>query len=209
MVAFVVFGFLVVTYVVFLLWCLAPLISRSRGVLGWLRIAVATILLGANLLPLLAWPIVIPVFAVHAGAGEQLQTATLFLRTVPGVIENVRRRESATATIVDVAYPIEIAGVRYAPVVRTACTLRKTIAVEKGLEIHAFQNYRTASGGEFSAWAEKAMLALDQSNNICRLVNSDRLRPGPFPDYRTARGGHPLTIYVVRGEAEKTQLLRA
>ena len=79
------------------------------------------------------------------------------------------------------------------------------VSEEKGLEIHIFPKYPTASGGEFSARTADAIVAFDQSNNLCEMAITGRLRPGPSPDYRSRIGFAP-TIYVVRGEAERTRL---
>ena len=55
----------------------------------------------------------------------------LFPWTLPTFIENIRARASATAYVIEIAYPIEIAGIRYAPVVRSVCGTRKIIRGEK------------------------------------------------------------------------------
>jgi hypothetical protein len=203
---FVLFILAVIFYILFLLWCLAPL-ARAAKVrwFNWLRIALGVLVLCAVFLPPVVSPIILPIAVIDQAAAERVVAIALFPRTLPKYIANVRDHASAIATVVEISYPIEIAGVRYAPIVRTACTRRRLVSIDKGVEIRSFANYPTASGGELSARAGSAVIALDQSHNLCSMVLMERLEPGPLPDDRT-RAGFAPAVYVIRGEAEQTQL---
>jgi hypothetical protein len=208
MLTFIIFLIAVALYALFLLWCFAPLLRRAkRRWLGWLRVVFGGLLLGSNFVPPLAWPIIIPTAMVSTAAADLLMAVIHFPYTLPMFVANVQARASATATatVIDINYPIEIAGVRYAPTVRTACTSRKMFTIDKGLEIHTFAEYLTASGGELVARAGEALIALDQTDNLCSMARAGRLQPGTFPDFRTRIGVGPW-IYIVRGEADQTQL---
>src|SRR2546428_11637207 len=123
MATFVIFLLAVAVYIGFLGWCLVPLVRRPRRRwAGWLRVVLGLMLLGAILLPPLALPIQLPVYAFDPRAEWWLTAVALFPRTLPIYVFNVVDRGRATATVIDVRYPIAIGGVRYAPVVRTACT---------------------------------------------------------------------------------------
>ena len=91
---------------------------------------------------------------------------------------------------------IEVGGIYYRPVVRTACTTRKTDDLDKGVEIHTFNNIRTASGGDFFAYAGDSAIAFNQ-NHICGVARKE----GPLLDFGSGVGN----IYVIRGEAENTK----
>src|SRR5262245_37204788 len=133
MLTFVAFLFSVAGYIVFLVWCLSPLVRRPRRRwLGWLRVILGVLLLAANLTPLFALPIWLPIYVFAPQAERWLTAVILFPRTLPIYVQNVIARASATATVIDVTYPIEIAGTRYAPVVRTACTVRTMIDIDYG-----------------------------------------------------------------------------
>jgi len=176
-VAFVVFLIAVALYIGFLLWCLSPLVRRTkRRWLGWLRVALAFLLLTANGAPILAMPIVGPVALFSQAASEYLITVVLFPWTLPYYIENIRTRASATANVIEIAYPIEIAGVRYAPVVRSVCSTRKILWADKGLVISA-RNSFVIMGQEFVGQAGSAIIGIDQPvSELCSQVRRD-VRP--------------------------------
>jgi hypothetical protein len=203
---FVFFIVAVSIYVAFLLWCLAPLVRRPEWSPGRrLRVSLGSLLLCAMFLPLLVWPIAAIISTFSLQAGERFMAVALFPRTLPIYILNVHDRASATATVVEIVYPIEIGGARYAPVVRTACIPRRMISIDKAVDIQFFGQYPTASGGDFSAQVGNATIALDASNLLCPVALLGRLHPGLYPDYRAGIGSGPR-VYVVRGEADKTQL---
>jgi hypothetical protein len=205
MTTFLGFVVAVAVTIAFLLWCLTPLVRRRRGACGWLRIVLGLLLLSANLLPLLALPVVLMASAFGWDTGERATAVVLFPRTLPIYLRNVHDRASATATVIEIAYPMAIAGVRYTPVVGTACMPRRMLSIDKAVDIHHFDNYPTASGGAFVGHAGKATVAIDDSSQLCAPGLMGRLQPGPYPDFRT-RVGSGLTVYVVRGEADTTQL---
>jgi hypothetical protein len=177
-----------------------PLLRRAkRRWLGWLRVTLAFVLLGANGLPLLAMPIVGPVLSISHAAGEYLFTVILFPWTLPYYIENIRTRASATASVIEIAYPIEIAGVRYAPVVRSVCGSRKMLWVDKGMVIQT-RNAPVVIGREFVGQAGDAIIAIDQPvGDLCSLA---RHGVGRSPNTFTPR------VYVLRDAADQTQSYR-
>jgi hypothetical protein len=206
MLAFVVFIVAVTVYITFLLWCFAPLVRKPKHRWTvWPRLIVGSLLLGANFIPLLAWPFLWPIYAFGQQAPERALAIVLFPRTLPIYIGNVIQHASATADIVEIEYPISIDGIRYAPVVRTACTARGLIAIDKGTQILSFSQYPTAFGGELVAQTKDAIVVIAHSNQLCSMVRAGKLKPGPVPDYRSWIG-FPLTVYVVRGQADQTQL---
>jgi hypothetical protein len=199
MATFVAFIATVAVYIVFLLWCLAPLLRRPRRRwMGWLRVGLALLLSGAVLWPLLASPILLPIYAFNPSAGRWLTAAVLFPRTLPIYVRNVMDRKSATATVIDVSYPVEIGGVRYAPVVRTACTTRRMVDIDFGA-LQSFETFPTASGGDLAAKGANFILALDQSPQLCSHLKG--LQPGTWNTSALL-----LRVYVIRGEADKTQM---
>jgi hypothetical protein len=203
---FVFFVIAVVLYLAFLLWCFAPLFRRARRrSLGVLRVMTGVLLLGANVFPPLAWPILLPVAAGSELAAERVLAVVMFARTLPVYVANMRDFREKTATVVDILYPLEIAGAHYAPVITTACTRRRMLSLDKGIEFHLFEDYPTAAGGGFLALADSAVVSFDPPANLCSMAFTGRLQPGPFPDYRTRIGWSPV-VYVVRGEADNTQL---
>jgi hypothetical protein len=205
MTTFLGFVVAVAVYIAFLLWSLAPLVRRRRGAGGWLRIVLGLLLLSANLLPLLGLPVVLVASAFGRETGEGALAVMLFPRTLPIYLHNVHGRASASATVIEIAYPMVIAGVRYTSVVGTACMPRRMLSIDKAVDIKSFENYPTASGGAFVGLAGNATIAIDASSQLCPPGLMGRLQPGTYPDYRS-RIGSGLTVYVVRGEADKTQL---
>lgn len=201
---FAVFLILVAVYVALLLWCLAPPFIRDKmRPRDWLRFSVGAALLAANISPLFAFPVAMPLAFAGTEVSQRLVAVMLFVRTTPRYIANMINRSNAAATVVEVTYTIEIAGVRYMPVVRTACTTRKTVDVDKGVEIHTFNNIPTASGGEFFAQAGDGAIALNQSD-ICKMIRAFRLKDGAPPDFK-ARSGIGQRVYVIRGKADDTK----
>jgi hypothetical protein len=160
-------------------------------------LGLAVPLLAGSAWPLLGWPVLLPIYTIAPKFGALLSPASLFPHTVPIYASNILDRGQATATIVDVAYSITIGGVRYAPVVRTACTSRTMVDVDYG-SLQFFDKFPTASGGELIAQAGDATLVLDQSPQLCERLR--RLKLGPLVDVPLRR------FYVVRGEADKTQV---
>lgn len=203
MTQFVLFNIAVGFYVVFLTWCLMPLIVRSRRRLGWLRVLGAVWLLGANVFPPFAWPIVRPVSGIGYRAGQFLYAVALFPRTLPIYWSNLLGRERAPAAVVEIAYPIEIAGKHYAPVVTTKCTMRRMLSWE--FEFHYFKEYPTTiSGSELVARAGGALIVIKSNHNLCSMALRKGLPLGTPPNARSLTGWAP-TVFVIRGEAEKTQ----
>lgn len=203
MLTFILFAALVAVYVAFLLWCFAPIISkqRRRGI-ACLSVPLGLVLLGANLIPLLAWPILLPLAIIDSMSTQRLYGITLFPWTLPRYISNIYRYKNATATVIDVKYPIEISGVRSEPLVRTACTTRRGISLEKGVAIRPFEKGTTASGGELLARAGDAILAINHSYSICLNARRMQFQPDAFS---IREGGRPA-IFVVRGKANQTKL---
>lgn len=203
MLTFTAFLLAVTIYVTFLLWCLLPIIRRQkRRWLGWLRVCFAFWLLGASLLPPLAWPIMLPLTKNHLAAAEHLSAVILFPWTLPNYVLNVFDYTNATAIVVDITYPIEISGVRYEPRVRTACILRRAILLDLGVTVRPIKHFPTATGGEILAWTGDDIVAINHSHQICSTALQEGLQLGPVPHMR---GGNPK-VFVVRGEGANTQL---
>lgn len=195
---FALFILAVGAYVAFLAWCLFPIVRpRGQRWLGRLRIAVGLMLLAANVVPPLALPLLLPIHYVNESAGERLQAVILFARTVPIYVHNVLERDRTTAGVVDIRYPIEIAGVSYGPVVRTACTTRKMLDLDKGILPMVFEKFPTWVGGVLVARVGPSIIAIDHGYEVC-----SNLRKGGIDLDRLQQ----KRVFVVRGEAEKTQL---
>lgn len=201
MTEFVLFNIAVGFYVIFLAWCLMPLIARSRRRLGWLRVLDAVWLLGANVFPPFVWPIVQPAFRFDDGAARFLYAVALFPRSIPLYWSNLLTRGSTASAVVEITYPIEIGGKHYAPVVTMNCTTRRILAWEG--DFHYFKNYPTASGNDLVARSGDALIVIDQSN-LCSMVLRKGIPLGTPPNYRSLTGWGP-TVFVIRGEAEKAQ----
>jgi len=199
----ILFFFALGAYAAFLLWCFLPVIRLRMGHwLGWLRVFVGVLLLGANIIPILSWPFLLPVAATYTPGVDRLMAVLFFPRTLPKYLMNIYESWYATATIVDVKYPIEISGIRYEPVVRTACVYRRALSLDKGLAFVSFNKFPTSSGGVLSAYAGHSIVALDHSYNICSHGLRKGLSRGPLPDLGT---GSPV-VYIVRGEAYNTRV---
>ncbi len=184
-------------YICFLVWCLAPIVrQRGRAWLRRVRVAVGLGLLAGNFIPLLLLPVFLLVGLLGEPIAQHAQATVFFVRTLPTYIENVRERGMSPARIVDIRYPIEIGGVRYAPVVRTSCVYRRAWALDKGISLKLFASYPTAEGGQFLARAGNAIVAIDHAREVC----ADALRRPVDLDRLQQRG-----IFVVRGEADQTQ----
>jgi hypothetical protein len=201
---FVTFLTVVTLYVALLIWCFRPLVRWPPAFRA--RLLVGAVLLIASIFPLLALPFEL----VFLKFGQSMRgypiAVALFPRTLPAFTENILDRETATATSIEVTYPVEIAGVRYSPVQRIACTTRKMYAIDKGVDVQFFADYPTASGGQLVTRAGDAIIAVDHSN-LCQYLKAGRLQIGALPDHYNA----PYIfqqIYVVRAEADKIQLYR-
>jgi hypothetical protein len=198
----------VTAYATFLLWCLGPIFKRPKWrKLGWLRVTAGLLLIAANLSPLFGLPILVLISAYSSHAADRFMAVMLFPRTLPTYMLNVRDRARTAALVVEIAYPISIGGVRYEPLVRTACTVRRIVNVDRIESIRVTEDFRTASGGEFAAQSASGIVALHQSNELCGMAKKGQLQPGPFPDWRNRVGPAP-SVHVVRGEADETRLYR-
>lgn len=166
---FAIFVVCVIAYVLFLGWCLLALV-HSGGPL-WtrvLRVVVGLPLLGAIFFIPLAWPFLIMIQKVGGeSAWEYALAVVLFPRTLPIYVRNELTHGDQKARVVSVTYPINIAGVRYAPVVQTECTQRELIMLDKGIGIQVRPKFTTAAGGVLLARAGDAFVALDHGFAIC------------------------------------------
>jgi len=194
---FALFIVCVFAYVTFLGWCLMPLVRRT-GSAVWktvLRVTVGVLLLAANIFPPFALPLLIPVAKVGGeSAFEFAQAVTLFARTLPIYVKNVFAGQGEIAHVVSIRYPIKISGVQYAPVVRTGCTERKAILLDKLTEIIVFPRYPTAEGGALLAKVGDGFVALDHGFAICSELNrSGRVDPAYMPR---------MPVVIIRGEAD-------
>lgn len=192
---FVLFLLAVSAYVAFLVWCFLPIFRPfGRRWVRWLRVAAGVMLLAGNISPIFAWPLLLPINYISGPLAEQLQAVVLFARTVPIYVRNVLDRQHRAAHVVDVRYPMEIAGVRYAPVVRTTCTTRRMLDLDYGVAPIFFANFPTPVGGELVGRAGTDIIAFY----------------GPkCPDRKTgqidSKPPQLQSVFIIRGEAEKTQ----
>jgi hypothetical protein len=201
---FVTFLIIVTLYVALLLWCFWPLVRkpltfRPRYLLGVLMLA-------ATVVPLLTLPLELVFLKYFENMRGYAIAVALFPRTLPAFVDNILDWKTATATLIEITYPIEIAGVHYSPVQRIACTTRKMYAIDKGIDVQFFKDYPTASGGQLVARAGDAIVAVDHSN-LCQYLKAGRVQIGALPDHSNA---HYIfqQIYLLRGEADKIQLYR-
>jgi hypothetical protein len=201
---FVTFLIIVALYVALLLWCFWPLVRkplafRPRYLLGILMLA-------ATVVPLLTLPLELVFLKFFENMRGYAIAVALFPRTLPAFVDNILDWKTATATLIEITYPIEIAGVRYSPVQRIACTTRKMYAIDKGIDVQFFKNYPTASGGQLVARAGDAIVAVDHSN-LCQYVKAGQVKIGPLPGHNAA---HYIfqPIFLFRTEGENIQLYR-
>ncbi len=192
--AFVLFLLAVAAYAAFLVWCFLPIIRPfGRRWFRWLSVAAGATLLAANLSTVFALPLISPIHYISEVFANDLLAVVLFPRTLPIYVRNVLDRQQTTAHVVDVRYPMEIAGVRYAPVVRTACTTRRMLGLDKGNPI-LFTNFPTSAGGELVARAGTDVIAF-----------LDPICPDPKTGEINSKPPRIWNVFIVRGEAEKAQ----
>ena len=132
--------------------CLTPLVRVSDSYKpNWFRVIPGFLLLGANMLPPLAWPVVfLTGIFLDDRTVERLTTAVpLFVRTLPIYISNLAAWSFSTASLVEIAYPIEIAGIKYRPVLQMGCTTRRMVSIDKAVSIHFFNDFPTLSGDSY------------------------------------------------------------
>jgi hypothetical protein len=190
----VLFFTLVAINVSVIVLCFVPLVRR-RGTIA-LRVIgaiVGAMLLGANVVPLLALPVVSIVHTISPSAAAIFEPAILFLRTVPAYVANLRDRDSRSATRIDVAYPIKIGAKHFAPVFSTVCGKRRMIFSDKGFAIRESKSALTAVGGDEVVAAGDVLIAVAQGK-LCS--SAATLLPGPFPDEHPQRWDTP-TIYLL------------
>jgi len=200
MILFISFLVAVLLYLAFLYWCFSPLLGRKkRRATDWLRIVAGIMLLGANIFPPLAWPVLMPIAALSATAPDRLATVLLFPRTVPNYVMNILASASATATVIDVAYPIEIAGIRYAPIVRTTCAKKRITRISNYVSVRNAKGTAITGGGLFTRLGQD-IVSLRHAKTLCSMANIGELKSGTAVS-RLAN----MTIYLVRGEAENTK----
>lgn len=194
---------LVALYVGLIAFCLSPLVRR-RGPI-WIRTLGAILgfmLLGASALPPLAFPVLYPAYQFGGESGlERVQSATLFARTLPIMIENIRERTNRSTMLVEIAYPIEISGHQFEPVFHTVCTTRRTILLDKGAGIMDRPAYPTAIGGTGPVIAGDALVFTSKGLELCSLLMLGKLQTGPIPD--DIRGFQP-SLHLIVGYGERT-----
>ena len=194
-------------YLALVLWCLTPLVRVSDSYKpNWFRVIPGFLLLGANMLPPLAWPVVfLTGIFLDDRTVERLTTAVpLFVRTLPIYISNLAAWSFSTASLVEIAYPIEIADIKYRPVLQMGCTTRRMVSIDKAVSIHFFNDFPTLSGTVLAS-AGDATIVIDQPNGICSMVKHGRLSPGSFPHSIFSIGSGPV-LYVIRGKDDNKEL---
>lgn len=192
---FVLFLLAVSAYVAFLVWCFLPIFRPfGRRWVRWLRVAAGVMLLAGNLSTVFALPLILPINYISEALANELLAVVLFTRTTPIYARNVIDRLHTTARVVDIRYPMEIAGVRYAPVVRTACTTRRMLGLDKGNPVY-FANFPTSVGGELVARAGADVVAF-----------LDPTCPDPKTGQIDSKRPRLWNVFIVRGEGEKSQL---
>jgi len=201
---FVTFLIIVALYVAFLLWCFWPLVRKPLAFRP--RYLLGVLMLAATVVPLLTLPFEIVFLKFFENMRGYAIAVALFPRTLPAFVDNILDWKTATATLIEITYPVEIAGVHYSPVQRIACTTRKIYAIDKGVDVQFFKDYPTASGGQLVARAGDAIVAVDHSN-LCQYLKAGRVQIGALPGHNNA---HHIfqQIYILRGEADKIQLYR-
>jgi hypothetical protein len=185
--------------------CFLPFILRRFPIVVQIIGAIfGAMLLGANVLPPLALPLILVIHGVSPRAAELLSPATLFLRTVPIYLGNIWDRDSRVDTRIDVAYPITIGGKHYEPIFSTVCTTRRMIMLDKGVAIMEFNSYPTAIGGTEAVAVGDALVAVAQSWVLC---GGQTVRPwvvGTFADNADNQVYRPELpkVYVLDGHAD-------
>jgi hypothetical protein len=204
MLTFAAFLLAAAVYVVVLLWCLAPLLRMPSGT-DWVRLIVGVLLVGGNLSPGFVFPLVWPVGAISPQLAEKLIAVTMFGRTLPFYIANIAARGTAIATTVELEFPITIGKAKYLPRLTLSCTHRRALSIDKFVSVSASDKYPTLIGGDFVAKADSATLVIGPPNNFCSPTPDTMLAVGPYPRFGKGFGLGP-SIFVVRGEADRTQL---
>jgi hypothetical protein len=194
----------VLVYVSVLAWLLAPLVCWRSAKWRKLRVAAGITLLVANVVTPLFFPIVWPVYAVSSGAGDFVMAVLLFPRTLPLYVRNILAWQRAPSLVIEAAYPIELSGRRYVPVVRIACAKRGVLLFDKFQSVPV-ASFTTSVGGGILARAGNDIIGLDDSQALCSTALHHPLKLGPFPGHRVWIGNGPR-LSVVRGNAEAAQV---
>jgi hypothetical protein len=206
--AFAIFLAAVAIYIAFLIWCFAPLRRFPRvGFTGWLRLALGSMLLAANISPIFALPVLLPVahasHAISPPFAGKILTVVMFMRTAPIYISNVVDRVKVTATVFEVEFPLTIGESRYRPRLRIVCTHRQMISADKGVRIVAFEQYPTIVSDDLVAKIGTTTVVFGSPGYFCSPTDDKKLEVGPYPRFRDGIG--PPSVFVLRGEADRTQ----
>jgi len=206
MLTFGLFLVAVALYLLFRLWCVAPLRSIPRGrVTDWLRIVLGLWLLAGNIAPIFVFPLLLPLGLFSAALIEKSIAVTMFVRTVPIYIGNVLARDTAPATTIEIEFPLVIAGTRYRPRLQIDCTHRKMISVDKLADVIVFERFPTLVGRDLIGQAGDATVVIGPPNGFCSPTAETQLAVGPYPQFRKGFGLGP-SVFLIRGEADKTKL---
>jgi hypothetical protein len=193
-------------YLLFLLWCLAPVrrMPRPRA-RDWLRLFLGLWLLSANIAPIFVLPLLLPLGLFSPALIERAIAVTMFVRTVPIYVGNALARGAAPATMVEIEFPFIIAGTRYRPRLQIACTRRKMLSVDKFAEVIIFEKFPTLVGRDLVGQAGDATVVIGPPNGFCSPTAETQLAVGPYPQFRKGFGLGP-SVFLIRGEADKTRL---
>ena len=202
MLTFVTFLIIVALYVALLLWCFWPLVRKPLAFRP--RYLLGVLMLAATVVPLLTLPLELVFLKFFENMRGYAIAVALFPRTLPAYVENILDWKTATATLIEITYPVDIAGVRYSPVQRIACTTRKMYAIDKGIDVQFFKDYPTASGGQLMARAGDAIVAIDHSI-LCQYLKHGHMQIGPLSVHNAP---HYVfrPIFLLREDADKIQL---
>jgi hypothetical protein len=171
--SFYLFLIAVALYAAFVFWCLAALFRKEeKGPINWVRFGIGILLISPNFFP--------PLTFLFATGAVKADAVTFFPYTAPKYFANVLKNSTSEATVIDVTVPIQISGVRYAPVLKLACSKRSAVSFDKG-DIHSFAEFPTISHGQIAARVVNDVLAISFDKNLCDLALRGKLAVGILP----------------------------
>jgi hypothetical protein len=197
--SFYLFLIAIALYAGFVFWCLAALIrSEEIGPIYWVRFGIGLLLISPNFFP--------PLTFLFATGAVKADAVTFFPYTAPKYIANVVKNITGEATVINVTVSIQISGVRYAPVLKLACSERSAVSFDKG-DIHSFAGFPTISHGQIAARVGNDVLAISFDKNLCALALRGKLAVGILPG-RPEWAGELPKINVIRDSPNHATVYR-
>jgi hypothetical protein len=167
MMLFVLFLAAALFYILFFVWCLAPLIKPAA------RFRKQRLLLAGfiffSFFPILS----IPSMLLLAPFGTFPIAITNLPMTLPAYVMNVWRWPNAQALTADVVFDFSVSGVKYSATLKVACTFRAGIDSDKAV-LTLNDNIPTISGNTLLARVGSDFVALHFSDDLCHMVAQEK-----------------------------------